>query len=99
MQYSKACNVTGVNETRQQLFSQGTRTLGMIPPTQQALFQHILRALYQAAIFWMQSHQRQQNVPNASHWAWVKDEKSGLLSGLLYLMLAKLVLCYFIVAV
>ena len=57
MMYSKACNAAGVNEARQQLFSQGTRTLDMIPPTQQAMFQHILRALYQAAIIWMQSLQ------------------------------------------
>ena len=49
--YSNACNAAGVNEARRQLFSQETRTLDMIPPTQQALFQHILRALYQAAIF------------------------------------------------
>ena len=78
--YSKACNAAGVNEARQQLFSQGTRTLDMIPPTQQALFQHILRALYQPAIFWMQSLQRQQNVLNASYWGWVKDEKTRVWS-------------------
>ena len=46
MMYSKACNAVGVNEGRQQLFSQGTHTFDMIPPTQQALFQHILQALY-----------------------------------------------------
>ena len=80
MVYSKACNAAGVNETRQQLFRQGTRTLGMIPPTQQAPFQHIVCSLYQAAIVWMQSLQRQQNVPNASHWAWVKDGKSRVWS-------------------
>ena len=46
MMYSKACNAVGVNEGRQQLFSQGTHTFDMIPPTQQALFQHILQAPY-----------------------------------------------------
>lgn len=53
------CNAAGVNEGRQQLFSQGTRTLDMVPPTQQTLLQHILWALYQAAIYWMQSLLRQ----------------------------------------
>ena len=82
MMYSKTSNASCVNEARQQLFSQGTRTLDMIPPTQQALLQHILRALYQAAIIWAQALERQQNVPDASDWGWISDEKSKVCSPL-----------------
>ncbi|MES9881863.1 MAG: hypothetical protein ABW185_13375 [Sedimenticola sp.] len=80
MMYSKTSNASRVNEARRQLFSQGTRSLDMIPPTQQALLQHILRALYQAAIIWMQALERQQNVPDASDWGWIKDEKGKVWS-------------------
>ena len=60
------------------LFSQGTRTLETIPPTQQALLQHAFRALYQASYIWKQCLEPQQDLPDVSAWGWVKDEKSKL---------------------
>ena len=34
------------------MFSQGTRALGNIPPTEDALTQHIRIAIYQAGYIW-----------------------------------------------
>ena len=80
MMYSKNTDASHVNEARRQLFSQETRTLDMIPPTQQALHQHILCALFQAAIIVMQAFEPRQNQPNASDWGWIKDEKTNVWS-------------------
>lgn len=79
LMYSKTCNASHVNEARRLLFSKGTRSLDMIPPTQQALFQHILRAVYQA-IIWMQALKPHQDLPDASDWGWIKDTKSKVWS-------------------
>ena len=39
--YSQMCPASSINEARQLLFSQGTRTLDNIPPTEDALLQHV----------------------------------------------------------
>ncbi|KAG0715090.1 hypothetical protein GWK47_012744 [Chionoecetes opilio] len=46
--YNKTSNLDSVNEARRELFSQKNRPNGKIPPTQEALLQHTLRAVYQA---------------------------------------------------
>ena len=45
--YSRTCDLNNVNEARKQLFSQGSRTLENIPPTEAALLQHCKRAVHQ----------------------------------------------------
>lgn len=54
LMYAKTSNALSVNVARKELFSQGTRTLETIPPSQQALLQHALRALFQASLIWKQ---------------------------------------------
>ena len=70
LMYSKGGGAAHVNEARMQLFSRGLRSLEYIPPTQAALYQHIRRALLQAAFIWNQSLQCQQDIPDPSVWGW-----------------------------
>jgi hypothetical protein len=41
-----------------------------IPPTENALKQHIKRAVYQAGYVWYQSLQKVQSLPCPSEWGW-----------------------------
>lgn len=50
--YIRACPHKTVNEARRYLFSQGTSTLENVPPTQDALSQHLGRATYQGGNIW-----------------------------------------------
>ena len=45
-----------VNMERQTIFSQGTRGIESIPPTQAALEQHVKRAVFQAGHVWGRAH-------------------------------------------
>ena len=47
--YSKTCNTTDVNEARKILFCRDNRSIENIPPTKQALIQHILRSPIQSS--------------------------------------------------
>ncbi|MES9879449.1 MAG: hypothetical protein ABW185_01030 [Sedimenticola sp.] len=78
--YAKGGGCARVNEARRKLFSQGTRTLEHIPPTQAALLEHSKRALHQAGFVWEQSQKRQQSIPDASHWGWAQDPETGVWS-------------------
>ena len=75
LMYSKGCGITRVNDAMMHLFTHGLRSLDDIPPTQAALYQHIKRALLQAAFIWQQSCCRLQDLPNPSEWGWVEDDK------------------------
>lgn len=48
LMYDRTSDSLQVNDARKQLFTQKSRTLENIPPTQAALMQHIKRACYQA---------------------------------------------------
>ena len=47
--------LSSVDEARRELLTQGKPTIANIPPTLDALCQHIKRAVYQAAYVWSQS--------------------------------------------
>ena len=47
--YSKTCNTRNANEARKILFSRDNRTIGNIPPTREALLQHVLRSVLQSS--------------------------------------------------
>ena len=73
--YSRTCPADTVNEARKILFSQGDRMIENVPPTEDALKQHIKRAVYQAGYVWKQSLQKFQHLPSPSEWGWTfKDE-------------------------
>ena len=67
--YDKNCSEQNVNAARRELFSKKSKSLENIPPTKDALLQHIKRASLQAGI-WCTSHQCQPPVPDAEGWGW-----------------------------
>ena len=68
LMYSKNCAAQSVNEARKLMFTQGLKSLDSIPPTQNALFQHVKRALHTAGFIWKQSLSRIPEIPNPSDW-------------------------------
>ena len=70
LMYSKNCAAQSVNEARKLMFTQGLKSLDSIPPTQNALFQHVKRALHTAGFVWKQSLSRLPEIPNPSDWGW-----------------------------
>jgi len=69
--YDRMSSSSEVNVTRKQLFAQKGRTLDNIPPTQDALFQHIKRAAYQCGFVWGQCLIANPVLPSPSKWGWV----------------------------
>ena len=70
--YDRTSDDTDVNDARVQLFTQKSRTLDNIPPTQAAFKQHIKRTCYQANC-WNQALVLDQEMPEPSDWGWAKD--------------------------
>ena len=73
LMYSKGCGAATVNEARHRLFTTGSRSLENIPPTQAALFQHVIRAILQTSFYWSQATSVQQEIPDVSEWGWHND--------------------------
>ena len=48
--YSKGCGVKSVNEARNHLLTTGQKSLGNIPPTQAALYEHVKWAIVQVIL-------------------------------------------------
>lgn len=74
--YDKTSSDSSVNVARKQLFCKKGRPIDNIPPTQNALLQHLKRAAYQAGYVWAQSIIANQKLPSPSDWGWqlVKNE-------------------------
>ena len=73
--YDKTSYLDSVNEVRRELFCQKSRTMDHIPPTQDALLQHMKRVAYQSGI-WATSELAQQPTPSPEGWGWTLDEKT-----------------------
>ena len=71
--YSKTLDVETVNEARQVLFSKGNRQLENIPPTHDALIEHVKRATYQAGHVWAQALNPEPQLPSPGAWGWKRD--------------------------
>ena len=71
--YDRTSPLSTVNEVREELFCRKNRSVDRIPPTQDALLQHVRRAVYQAGI-WTMSTQAQQVVPSPQEFA---GQRSG----------------------
>src|SRR6218665_873316 len=52
MLYYRSSSESNVDSARRNLFTQKNRPYDKIPPTRAALFQHVLRAAYQAGYIW-----------------------------------------------
>ena len=81
LQYCKSSSCSRVNQARVALFKTGTRLLDKIPPTQDALFQHIKRALLQAGYIWKQALECSPILPPFTEWGW-RRTTAGLLTPL-----------------
>ena len=78
--YDRTSPLTSVNEIREDLFCRKSRSVERIPPTQNALFQHVQRAVYQAGI-WTTCTQTQQVVPSPQAFGWTKESTSWIQCG------------------
>ena len=68
--YSRTTSHQDINKARQSMFSQGTRTIESILPTQAALEQHVKRAAFQAGHVWGRTLDPIQELPSAAQWGW-----------------------------
>ena len=73
--YDKTSALNSVNEARKKLFCEDNRSMDRLPPTQDALLQHVRRAVFQAGI-WTTSTEAQQVVPSPAQYAWTKESDS-----------------------
>ena len=69
--YKRTSPLKKVNEARKQLFAQGNRKVENIPPTKEALRQHVKRAVFQAGHIWGQSQIANPVIPSPADWGWV----------------------------
>ena len=74
--YRKNCNVELINDAKELMFSHSLRSLDSIPPTKNALFQHIKRTLLVAAFIWKQSLSKTPEIPKPSEWGWEWNTKT-----------------------
>ena len=72
--YSVYCTLTDVNQARQQIFAQSSRTFEYLLSTKAALVEHVKRTTHQAGYVWGQSIIAKQVLPSPSLWGWVKSE-------------------------
>ena len=71
-----------VDEARMELFCHENKAMENIPPTSDALLQHVKRATYQASIWaTSQNSQQERPTPESWGWKWMNVEKNGFLFG------------------
>ena len=75
LMYEKTSNLISVNECRQHLFVKKGKTMEALPPTRDALLQHVFRSAYQAGYVWSQSMLPMQQLPVPEQWGWKKDDE------------------------
>ena len=69
-EYSKTLNVEQVNEAREHMFTRVYRGLENIPPTKNALYQHVRRSLYVAAFMYKRCMNKLMELPSPGDWGW-----------------------------
>lgn len=69
--YQKSSSFASCNEARRDLFT-GGRSIENVPPTSDALLQHVKRSVYQAGFIWSQCLVPCPFYPNAELWGWTR---------------------------
>ena len=72
LMYQRNSPYAGVIEAREKLFSKGNRSIESIPPTSDALHQHVLQAAYQGGFVCSQCLEKEPQLPSPSSWGWKK---------------------------
>ena len=67
--YDRTSDIMSVNDSRKNLFTLKSRSIENILPTQEALRQHIKRAVYQANC-WGKALISEQDLPDPANWGW-----------------------------
>ena len=75
--YDKSSTSTSIDTTRKELFMQRGVQWDHLPPTSEALKQHILRAAYQGGVVWGQSLKQNAQLPSPEFWGWNKKAGGG----------------------
>ena len=73
IRYDHGSPESSVNSERQMLFTQKGREIENIPPTQDALTQHLLRVGYVAGHIWGQSLLTAPDLPSPADFGWTWD--------------------------
>ena len=72
LMYDRGSSSVSVNDARKELFTKKGRTIESIPPTQNALYLHVKRAIYQGAYVWGQLQLPFLTLPSPADWGWQK---------------------------
>ena len=71
--YDKSSSEAKVDKVRKTEFTQKNKAHDSIPPTEDSLKQHCLRAVYQAGYVWGQALKPYVDLSSPSEWGWIKD--------------------------
>jgi len=71
--YDCTSDIMSVNDSRKYLFTFKSRSLENLPPTQEALRQHVKRATYQTAC-WKKALIPVQDLPDPANWGWKRSD-------------------------
>ena len=71
--YIKSSPLLKVNDARKEIFCKKNQSMENLPPTKNALIQHIKRSVYQTGI-WVTSFDDHGSLPSASLFGWQKKE-------------------------
>lgn len=72
--YDTASSDTDVDVAKRRVFTQKVKTLESIPPTKDALLQHVKRAADQIGHIWRQACVKMQDLPSPENCGWMKGE-------------------------
>ena len=76
LMYDRASQCIEINKARKKIFARCNNVKG-IPPTYDALEQHVKRAAFQGGFIWSNTLEKQPELPSPCDWGWRKDD-SGL---------------------
>lgn len=76
--YDRSSSEMSVNKARKIMFAEKNRSYDAIPPTREALIQHVRRATYQAGHIWGQALQAKPALPLPITWGWKVDDDGTL---------------------
>ena len=75
LMYGGSLDIPSIDAARLELFTSKLKQLHELPPTANALLQHVLRCSYQAGYIWGQASVRNPTIPSPEGWGWHKDDQ------------------------